>query len=262
MTQKDVAAQLGWSVSKVVRMEQGVNPIAPSDIRALLSLFGEADKTVIDNMADLARRAREARGYDKFAQVLKPSTRELMGLEPSARSIYKYEPSVVPGLFQSPDYARALLRAIEHSADEIETLIEIRIRRQEMLEHPAHPELHFVLGEAAIARAIGGPQLMNEQLDHLLELAKVPRIEMHLVPFSAGGHRGMGSAFTIMQFADASLPDLLYLENAERESTSRDDEHEIRKYIQIYNEIEALAIEAGSFADQVAAIRRQRFVDT
>jgi hypothetical protein len=242
-------------------MEQGANPIAPSDIRALLSLFGESDKKVIDNMAELARRAREARGYDKYAQVLKPPTRELMGLEPAARSIYKYEPSVVPGLFQTPDYARSLLHAIEHSAGEIETLIEIRIQRQEMLENPGHPELHFVLGEAAIARAIGGPQVMNEQLDHLLDLAKDRRINLRLVPLSAGGHRGMGSAFTIMQFADASLPDLLYLENAEKESTSRDEEHEIRKYIQIYNEIEALAIESGSFVEQVEAIRRQRFAD-
>ena len=96
---------------------------------------------------------------------------------------------------------------------------------------------------------------MREQLAHLLELSKVNGISIFLLPFSAGAHRGMGSAFTVLQFEDPLLPDLLYLENAERESVSRDEEGEIRKYLGLYIELQDMAIRFGSLEDQVKKIR-------
>jgi hypothetical protein len=240
-------------------MEQGVSLIAPADVRAMLSLFGETNKKIIDAMADLAKRAREAKGYEQYS-VLKQPTRDLLGFEPSARIIYKYEPSAVPGLLQTDDYARGLLRGQRRSEEDIDQLVEVRLRRQEILENPNHPELHFIIGEAALLRPMGSNLVMNEQIDHLLKAAQDKKIHLYLIPFSAGPHRSMGSSFTVMQFADPSFPDLLYLEDAEKESTSRDDEEKIRHYMAIYNDIEALAKAAGTFEDLVEGIRRAHYL--
>ena len=259
MTQKAAAEQLVWSTSKIVRIEQGIVPVTPTDVRVMLQLYRIADEPRIDELVELAKDAREDKGWSAFDDVLSSAALELIGNEPTAKVIYKYEPSVVPGLFQTQEYARALLKALGNSEYQIDRRLEVRAQRQELLDRPIRPELNFILGEAALSRPVGGDDVMREQLAHLLELSKVNGISIFLLPFSAGAHRGMGSAFTVLQFEDPLLPDLLYLENAERESVSRDEEGEIRKYLGLYIELQDMAIRFGSLEDQVKKIRSERF---
>ena len=259
MTQKAAAEQLVWSTSKIVRIEQGIVPVTPTDVRVMLQLYRIADEPRIDELVELAKDAREDKGWSAFNDVLSSAALELIGNEPTAKVIYKYEPSVVPGLFQTQEYARALLKALGNSEYQIDRRLEVRAQRQELLDRPIRPELNFILGEAALSRPVGGDDVMREQLAHLLELSKVNSISIFLLPFSAGAHRGMGSAFTVLQFEDPLLPDLLYLENAERESISRDEEGEIKKYLGLYIELQDMATRFGSLEDQVKKIRSERF---
>ena len=259
MTQKAAAEQLVWSTSKIVRIEQGIVPVTPTDVRVMLQLYRIADEPRIDELVELAKDAREDKGWSAFNDVLSSAALELIGNEPTAKVIYKYEPSVVPGLFQTQEYARALLKALGNSEYQIDRRLEVRAQRQELLDRPIRPELNFILGEAALSRPVGGDDVMREQLAHLLELSKVNSISIFLLPFSAGAHRGMGSAFTVLQFEDPLLPDLLYLENAERESISRDEEGEIKKYLGLYIELQDMATRFGSLENQVKKIRSERF---
>jgi len=257
MTQKAAAEHLVWSISKIVRIEQGTVPVTPTDVRAMLQLYSVTDEARINELVDLAKEAREDKGWSGFSDVLSPESLELFGNEPSAKVIYKYEPSVVPGLFQTQEYARSLLRALGNSEEQIDRRLEARTQRQQLLDSPHRPELNFILGETALSRPVGGEDVMREQIAHVLELAKVDDISVLLLPFAAGPHRGMGGAFTVLQFDDPLLPDLLYLENAERDSVSRDEEGEIKKYLELFVELQIMATTHGSLEEHVDRILRE-----
>jgi hypothetical protein len=259
ITQKGAADALVWSVSKIVRIEQGTVPVSPTDVRVMLETYDVTDSSRIRELVDLAKEAREAKGWSQFSDVLSQESLELFGNEAAAKVIYKYEPSVIPGLFQTREYARALLRALGNSEDQIERRLEVRAQRQQMLESPDRPELDFIIGEAALCRPIGGEDTMREQIAHLLELGQQNGISLFLLPFAAGPHRSMGSAFTVLQFDDPLLPDLLYLENEERERVSRDEQGAIRKYLDLYVELQLMADNSGPLEDSISKIIRERY---
>lgn len=250
LTQKTAATELVWSTSKIVRIEQGTVPVAPTDVRAMLHLYGLTDDAEIDGLVELAKQAREDKGWAAFYDILSPATQELVGSEPAAKVIYEYEPAVVPGLLQTQDYTRSLLRVLGESEANVERRLELRTKRQRLLDESLRPELNFVLGQAALVRPVGGTDIMREQIAHLVELSKEPGINLWLLPFAAGAHRGMGSAFTILQFEDPILPDLLYLENAERVSASHDEDVD-KKYLDLFVELQQMADDAGPFEELV-----------
>jgi transcriptional regulator with XRE-family HTH domain len=259
ITQKAAADYLVWSVSKIVRIEQGTVPVAPTDVRAMLQLYGVTDERQIDELVELAKEAREDKGWSTFDDILSQESLELFGYEPAAKVIWKYEPSVVPGLFQTGEYARNLLRALGDSEQETDRRLEVRAQRQRLLESPHRPELNFIIGETALVRPVGGEDVMREQLTHLVALSKEPGISVYALPLAAGAHRGMGGAFTVLQFNDPLLPDLLYLENAERESVSRDIEKDINRYLELFVELQNMASKYGTFEENVRRILRERF---
>jgi transcriptional regulator with XRE-family HTH domain len=254
LTQKAAAEDLVWSTSKIVRIEQGTVPVAPTDVRAMLHLYKVTDEAKVNGLVELAKQAREDKGWSVFDDILSPATRELVGNEPAAKVIYEYEPAVVPGLFQTQDYTRSLLRVLGESEADVKRRLEVRTKRQRLLDESPRPELNFILGEAVLVRPVGGRDIMREQIAHLLELNKEPGINLWLLPFSAGAHRGMGSAFTILQFEDPMLSDLLYLENAERVSVSHDEEGDIKKYLDLFVELQKMADDSGLFEELVQRI--------
>jgi transcriptional regulator with XRE-family HTH domain len=259
MTQRAAAEQLVWSISKIVRIEQGTVPVTPTDVRAMLHLYRVTDEPTVEELVELAKDAREDKGWSAFSDVLSLAALELVGNEPAAKVIYKYEPSVIPGLFQTQEYARALLKALGNSEEQIDRRLEVRSQRQRLLDRPVRPDLNFILGEAAISRPAGGEDVMREQIAHVLDLAQLDGISVLLLPLSAGVHRGMGSAFTVLQFDDPLLSDLLYLENADRESISRDEAGEIKRYLELFVELQSMATRSGSLEDQINRILRDRF---
>lgn len=259
LTQQVAAEQLVWSTSKIVRIEQGTVPVAPTDVRAMLHLYEISDESRIVELIELAKDAREDKGWSTFSDVLAPAGIELFGYESAAKVIYKYEPSVIPGLFQTPDYARALLKALGNSEEQIDRLLEARVQRQRLLDRPNRPELNFVLGEAALRRPAGGEDVMREQIAHVLDLAKTEDISVWLLPFSAGVHRGMGSSFTVLQFDDPFLADLLFLENAERASVSREEVGDIKRYLDLFVELQGMAAKSGSLEEYVRRILHDQY---
>jgi transcriptional regulator with XRE-family HTH domain len=254
LTQKAAAEDLVWSISKIVRIEQGTVPVAPTDVRAMLHLYKVTDEAKVDGLVELAKQAREDKGWAAFDDILSPATRELVGNEPAAKVIYEYEPAVVPGLFQTQDYTRSLLRVLGESETNVERRLEVRTKRQRLLDESPRPELNFILGEAALVRPVGDKEIMREQIAYLLELNNQPGINLWLLPFSAGAHRGMGSAFTILQFEDPVLSDLLYLENAERVSVCHDEECTIKRFLDLFVELQKMADNSGPFEELVQRI--------
>jgi transcriptional regulator with XRE-family HTH domain len=260
LTQKQVADELGWSISKIVRIEAGQVPISPSDVRAMLHFYREEDAAREDQLVELAKEVREKKGFAEYKDILSQASQDLFGLEGTARVIYQFEPSVVPGLFQTYDYGRELLRALGQSERDVERRLAVRQERQLILEQVAHPELNIVLGEAALSRRVGDADVMLEQLKLLEDQSQADGINLWVLPFAAGPHRGMGtSAFTILQFDDPQLEDLLYLESADNESTSRDEAGQIKLYLDLFVDLQKMAADAGSFVEHLDKIRGERF---
>jgi transcriptional regulator with XRE-family HTH domain len=258
LTQKDAAEALDWHVSKIIRIEQGTVGITPVDLRALLAVYGITEDDVVETLVELARGSRK-QSWREYKGVYSAASLALFASEPAAKIIYKYEPTFIPGLLQTEEYARAVLRGLGHSEDEIERMVSARLERQELLERDPRPDLVYVLGEAAVSRAVGGRAVMRRQLERLKELSRRPEISLQVLPFSSGAHPRMGGAFTILEFADASLDDLLYLENAGGESVSREDPELIADYRRDFIAIQEMATKTGDFAGAIDEIMAAHF---
>lgn len=222
VTQQDAASALDWHVSKIIRIEQGAVGITPVDLRALLAVYKIDDEKRVGDLVELARGSR-LQSWREYRTVYTPASLALFANEAVAKTIYKYEPTYIPGLLQTEEHARALLTGLGHSEDEIERMVSARLERQELLDRNPQPALQFILGEAVVSRAVGGRGVMLRQLQKLKDLSTRPGISLQVLPFSAGAHPRMGGAFTVLEFADQSLDDLLYLENAGGESIYRED---------------------------------------
>jgi transcriptional regulator with XRE-family HTH domain len=258
LTQKDAADALDWHVSKIIRIEQGTVGITPVDLRALLGVYGITDEHQIETLVDLARGSRK-QSWREYKGIYSPASLTLFANEPVAKIIYKYEPTFIPGLLQTEEYARALLAGMGYSENEIERRVSARLERQDLLERDSRPELQFVLGEAAVSRAVGGRGVMRRQLERLKDLSKRPGISLQVLPFANGAHPRMGGAFTILEFADDSLDDLLYLENAGGESVSREDPDLIADYRRDFVTIQELATKREDFTGAIDEIITARF---
>jgi transcriptional regulator with XRE-family HTH domain len=213
MTREEVARQLEWSTSTLFRIETGRSRPQPGNVRVLLELYGVTGPER-DGLIQLARDARQPGWWHSFRDVLPNPYEVYIGLEAGAASIRNFEPIVIPGLLQTPDYAGALNRngPLELDRDEIERRVEVRMARQKILARDARPRLWTVVDEAAIHRVVGGPEVMCGQLRHLVESAEQGKTTLQVVPYSAGAHAGTTGPFVILNFPEPTDPAVVYVE--------------------------------------------------
>jgi hypothetical protein len=177
----------------------------------------------------------------EFKDVYSASSLALFQHESAAEVIFKYEPSVVPGLLQTEEYARALLSSLGVASDRIDRIWELRCRRQELLTQSSRPEITILIDESALSRPVGNLKVMHRQLEHINELAARPRIHLSIIPFRSGPHLGMGVAFTLLQFSAPELQDMLYLEDASRDSIIHEDEEVLMQYMKRFASLQEMS---------------------
>ena len=137
-----------------------------------------------------------------------------VGLEDEAKTVSDFGLGLVPGLLQTADYARAMIRGgpRELDRDEIERRVEVRMSRQQILFRDDRPRLWAVIDEAVIRRIEGSPAIMTAQLRHLAEAAEQGKTTLQVVPFSAGAHAGTSGPFVILELPEPTEPGLVYVE--------------------------------------------------
>jgi hypothetical protein len=251
-----------WSVSKIIRIEQGAVAITPIDLRALLAAYNVTDEKRVLELADLARGSKR-QSWSEYKEVYSQAALTLFGSEAAAKARYSYEPTFVPGLLQTQEYGQALLTGLGFSEERLERMVNARVERQELLDLEPRPNLSFILGEAVVSYAVGGRRVMLRQLERIKELGARPGISIQILPFAAGAHPKMGGgAFVILEFEDENLDDLLYLENAAGESTTRDDPELIADYRDSLAKLETMATKPDDLAHVLDAIAAVRFKNT
>ncbi|WP_405143273.1 helix-turn-helix domain-containing protein [Sphaerisporangium sp. NBC_01403] len=244
LTATEAAKRLEWDPSKVARMERNQWKLPNvHDIRLLLDLYGVTDERQRDALINLAREARQRGWWADYEDVFRSS---LPDFEAGASVIRTYEALIVPGLLQTAAYAGAVWRAgqvLDEQADHvIERHVEARLTRQKILDRESPPELLAVIDEAALARAVGGPKVMEEQLQHLIKMAARPNVTVQVLPNSVGAHAAMIGGFMILDFpSPVDDPSLVYMETA-TENLWLETPEKYRRYALIYSQVQALAL--------------------
>jgi transcriptional regulator with XRE-family HTH domain len=217
LTQPQAAAALTATQTKIAKIERGFSPVRDPDLHALCELYGvERDSPVRGRLIALAQTDRERRrasGWWKEYTDLGDLV-EYIQLEDGAATIRTYQSQLVPGLLQTPQYARAVAVAddVWQDLDDVEQFVQVRLARQARLtdEHPL--ELWAILSEAALRQQVGGQTTMRGQLEHLLTATDLPNVKLQVLPFSAGAHASMSGPFVIVGFEEPASLDVVYLE--------------------------------------------------
>ena len=231
LTQEQVAVAMSWSLSKLIRIENGSVSISARDLTALVRHYGVTDENRVAQLRGLARAARERDWWSTYRDLSRQLV-QLIEYENAAYISRHYQDLVVPGLLQTADYIRASTRQLSPDLpiSRVDTVLEVRLRRQELLRRAGAPLQFFVLDEAVIRRAVGGKDVMRHQLQRLIEAADQPNVTVEVVPFTAGLVPGLQVPFVIHEFSDAADSELLYLESPHGDVLSRDDAEEILSY--------------------------------
>ncbi|MFD1547773.1 helix-turn-helix domain-containing protein [Nonomuraea guangzhouensis] len=208
LTPEAAAAQLGWSRSKVSRIETGRTMASRSDVAAVCDLYG-ANSSERAGLIQLASEVRQRGWWTAYADVF---TGSYIGLEDEAALIRQWEVQLIPGLLQTEDYARTVI-SMHRPEGDAQRRVMARMARRTLLSQPNAPSLNAILDEAVLRRPIGGRRVMHEQLEALLIAARRTNITIQVLPYHTGEHAGLEGAFTILSFSDENDPNVAYVES-------------------------------------------------
>jgi transcriptional regulator with XRE-family HTH domain len=255
LTQEQVARQLEWSPSKLIRVEGGKNAITRTDLQALLGVYDVTSEGRQERLQTLARGAREPAWWNAYRGELDPTFLNYVGYSAGAAFMRQFHGTVIPGLIQTPEYAEVL--STGKASERARVLAaKLRIQRQQELakrENP--PRQHYIIDEAVVRRHVGiksDPAIMPAQLNHVADLAERDDVTVRVIPFSAGAHLGLDGPFTILEF-EGDLADVLYLEGRPGASLMITGEDE---RIPEYRDTFELLLEQALPADQSIALIR------
>ncbi|MEV6182624.1 helix-turn-helix domain-containing protein [Streptomyces sp. NPDC052016] len=257
LTSGQAARLVGWHQSKVSRIETGTSGTKPADVRLLLDAYGVTDPQLRELMLALAGSV-ESGGRDHWVHayrgVLPPAYRDFISLESQATAMRTLETTVVPGLLQTPEYARAVTRAAVEGVDEeqVDTLVEVRLARQDVLRVRPPLELNAVLDEAVLRREVGGPEVMARQLERLMEAARLPQVTLRVLPFTAGAHIGVTGSFVIFSFSSTSDLDVVVLDHL-TSSLYLERKEDLQAYTEAFNALRAHALSPADTLEYIAA---------
>ncbi len=251
LTCEEVAEHLECSASKISRVETGRVSVSPRDVRDMLELYGVPAQQR-DSLVQLARDSRQKGWWHAFSDTIQPQFATYVGLESAAAEIRVYEVNLIPGLLQTEDYARTIIKAgtMNGNQDDVERKVALRMARQPALTRAEPPMLWTVVDEAALRRRVGGTEQMRAQLEHVLELSGLKNVAMQVIPFGAGAHPAMGRPFVILVFPERIDTDVVYLEDL-TSAFYLEDVDEVDRYNVFFNHLRATAL---SFDDSAALV--------
>jgi transcriptional regulator with XRE-family HTH domain len=250
LTVEQAADQLLCSPSKVSRMETGHGAATPRDIRDLCDLYGITDQTERDRMMKLAREGKQQGWWQSFDLTYAT----YVGLEAEAVAISAFQSSVIPGLLQTADYARAghEVAMPRLSYEQIEMQIEAKLTRQLILTVDNPPRFATVLDEAALHRMAGGGQVMAAQLTKILDMSGLPNVMVQVLPFELGAHPALESNFTLLELPN-STPGVVFVEGLIG-STYLERPDDLKRYREIFDQLQTIALDPKDSADLIAKL--------
>ncbi len=211
---KYVAEQLLCSPAKISRIETAKLSVSLRDVRDLCKLYGLADSVQLDGLMTLAREARQPGMRDDIGYRREEALLPYIDYETAASAVTEFQASFLPGLLQTEDYARALIRGMlpRISDDSLQNRTKLRMERHQRLLREELPRYWAIFDETALHRRVGGREIMRSQLEYLVELSELPHVDIQVIPFEVGAYMGLDNSFQVLEIPDPTLPRLVYTE--------------------------------------------------
>jgi transcriptional regulator with XRE-family HTH domain len=252
----DVAKELGWSESKLSRVETASSGIRNPDLDRLLTAYQVSDQERA-RIAALAGLSRQRTWWEAYGEALLDPYETYIGFEAEASSIHAYDANLLNGLLQTVEYANAIIKAVSvgERSGVISQRVAVRMARQAVLTRDPPPELCVVLDEAVLRRPIGGPDVMRRQLMRLLEVSEQPRITVLVLPFAVGAHRGVDGSFSILEFPNDVDRPLAYCDGMTG-GVFRSKSEDLRRYWMSFEALRSVALGPHETTDFIAEVLR------
>jgi transcriptional regulator with XRE-family HTH domain len=208
---EEVASQLGVAPSTLSRIETGKAPTRTSYLALMLDLYGVHDADQRRGLMDLAREGQRRGWWVGSDDLLPAGTGTYLGLEAEASDLRAFQSEVVHGLVRTADYARAVITARRPGleADQAERLVQVAMRRQDVLRGTDPIRLRLVLDESVLVRAVGEPGVMRAQLEHLIEAGRAPNVTVQVLPLARQHRQLSAGSFGILSFAEPDDADVV-----------------------------------------------------
>jgi hypothetical protein len=239
MSCKEVAKALGWSESKVSRMETGERGLYADDVAAVLG-FLRVPAKIRHELMDLVRSQNERNWHEIGGPPANRLLRDLIHFEEEATAIYNFEPLLLPGLVQTAEYARTLIRqaASNRTGQEIEAMVAVRMNRQRVLDRAEPPHLSLIIEEMALRRTMDDPAMMVGQLQHLLAASDRRHISIQILPFDTETAIAIQGTLIMLECPDQPT---LCFEESRSASTFLEDEALIERARLAWKKLSAAA---------------------
>jgi transcriptional regulator with XRE-family HTH domain len=254
----EAAERLLSAPSKISRIENGQRNATPRDVRDLSEAYG-LPAEIRDQLMELARESRQHAWWQEGD--LDPAVQTLIGMEGAAKSIKEFEPLLVPGLLQIPEYARAAVDSPRLGQAGADAVLSARMRRQQILDQQIRPQLRVILDEAVIRRTVAGATVMRQQLQHLVTAIDRKQVELQIIPFTAGAPAiGALNGFILLEFdepvstiPEAAIPGVVYVETLIAD-TYYDQPAEVEQHLRIFTELGGLALPTTKSRDFLLSV--------
>ncbi|MFW5415083.1 helix-turn-helix domain-containing protein [Nocardiopsis sp. CNT-189] len=253
-TLQQAADRLDWARAKVGRVETSeLKTVKPSDLDAMLSLYGVEDDAAREAMHQLARDAKQKGWWWKYRDIF--GAEPLPDFEAEASLIRTYEVATIPGLLQTPEYAEAVFRGGRlTSPGHLQRQVDARMERREILTRfEAPPRLWAIIDEAALRRPLGGADVMRKQFQYLLRVGQLPNIDIQVLPFSVGAHAALGSPISILEFPDPLDRPIVYTDSV-GSGLFEEDPDEVADCVALFADVQAAAlttVQSAAFIEKI-----------
>lgn len=243
MNLEEAGALMERSISSLSKLENGRVKLPTRDVRAMLDFYGVTDERTREGLVSLARDSHKQGWWQQYGDSLSASYLDLISLEADASAVRTFQTSVIPGLLQTPDYARALIAAVPGPTGplDVDQLVTVRMTRRELLTGPDPLHLWAILDEAALHRHIGGRATMHAQLVQLIEASQTENVVIQVLPYTAGAHAGTSGPFTTLEFPEPTDLDVVLVESL-TSGLYLETTDEIRRYSLVFDHLRMSAL--------------------
>lgn len=256
----ETADQMDFGTAKLSKIEQGHTPVTKSDLKLffeVLSVPADLQPTLLDLGAQ-ARRTRRSRTTTSEEALPGRKFEKYLGLEEVAVRVKDWQTHLIPGILQTPEYARALIHAANptYATSRVDHLVQLRMDRQRALHRESDPlKLWSIMEEHALRRVVGGGDTHATQLQHLLEMGHLPHVNIQVIPMSYGEHSGLDGAFAILDVGN-EYPPVVYVESRGR-NTYIESVDELASYQASYDHIQSAALSPKQSAEAIMQIVKE-----
>ncbi|MET9290981.1 helix-turn-helix transcriptional regulator [Streptomyces sp. NPDC003077] len=261
MTTEEVGAYLDCHNSTVSRFENAKRACTKRDFERLMELYGVKGPQLSELTTLMVRaRQRVAPWWHAYSDVISANYSEFLAYEAEATRCFEHQTLLIPGLLQTKDYAQAVTTESSFAAlgpDQVESLVEVRLRRQQRLFEQDALRLQVVITEAAVRLRVGGSQVMKAQLKHLVETSGLDNVSLRIVPFAAGAKGVCTGAFTLFTTGKEENADVAFTESADYTTAFRDEGITLQRLNRRFRSLSAAALSEQESRNLIADIQKE-----